>query len=130
MSFSPIVVRQEAGLLSRFGKHRFYYNIKGGYLQFFNYLLCYFYMAITKSAKKAARQSLKRKEQNLVYKNKIKNIVKEAKLLVSQKKNNEALKLLPDIYAILDKAAKVGVIKKNKASRSKSRLTKLISKKS
>jgi len=87
-------------------------------------------MAITKSAKKAARQSLKRKEQNLVYKNKIKNIVKEAKLLVSQKKNNEALKLLPDIYAILDKAAKVGVIKKNKASRSKSRLTKLISKKS
>ena len=39
------------------------------------------------------------------------------------------LKLLPDIYQALDKAAKVGIIKKNNASRRKSRLTKLIDKK-
>ena len=86
-------------------------------------------MAITKSAKKAARQSLTRKEHNSAYKNKIKVLVKQAKLLVSQKKNNDAKKILPEIYAILDKAAKVGVIKKNHASRHKSRLTKLIDKK-
>lgn len=86
-------------------------------------------MAITKSAKKAIRQSAARKERNIVYKNKIKNLVKEAKILVLAKKMAEAKKLLPDIYASLDKAAKVGVIKKNKASRSKSRLTKLIDKK-
>ncbi|OGZ84312.1 MAG: 30S ribosomal protein S20 [Candidatus Staskawiczbacteria bacterium RIFOXYD1_FULL_39_28] len=86
-------------------------------------------MAITKSAKKAIRQSAKRKVQNTAYKNKIKTLVKEAKSLVLQKKNPEALKLLPDIYAAFDKAAKIGVIKKNKASRSKSRLTKLIEKK-
>jgi small subunit ribosomal protein S20 len=87
-------------------------------------------MAITKSAKKAIRQSAKRKEQNIVYKNKIKTLVKEARILVSTKKLAEAKKLLPEIYKALDKAAKVGVIKKNNASRRKSRLTKLIDKKS
>ena len=44
-------------------------------------------------------------------------------------KEYEAKKLLPAIYQALDKAAKVGVIKKNNASRRKSRLTKLIDKK-
>ena len=86
-------------------------------------------MAITKSAKKAIRQSAARKEHNIVYKNKIKVLVKEARALVSAKKMAEAKKLLPEIYKALDKAAKVGVIKKNNASRRKSRLTKLIDKK-
>ncbi len=86
-------------------------------------------MAITKSAKKAIRQSLRRKEQNSVYKNNIKKLVKEAKSLVLVKKMDEAKKILPEIYKAFDKAAKVGVIKKNNASRHKSRLTKLIDKK-
>lgn len=86
-------------------------------------------MAITKSAKKAIRQSETHRERNLIYKNKIKKLVKEAMALVLQKKNDDAKKILPDIYAALDKAAKVGVIKKNNASRRKSRLTKLIDKK-
>jgi len=86
-------------------------------------------MAITKSAKKAIRQSARRKKQNAVYKNNIKRLVKEAQSLVSAKKTEEAKKLLPEIYSALDKAAKVGVIKKNNASRKKSRLTKLIEKK-
>jgi len=83
-------------------------------------------MAITKSAKKALRQSLKRKSKNLIYKNRIKNLLKEAKKLVSQKKVDEAKKLLPQIYKALDKTAKVGIIKKNTADRKKSRMTKLI----
>ena len=86
-------------------------------------------MAITESAKKAIRQSARRREQNIVYKDKIKKLFKEARALVLAKKLNEAQKLLPDIYSSLDKAAKVGVIKKNNASRRKSRLTKLIDKK-
>lgn len=85
-------------------------------------------MAITKSAKKALRQSIRRKAGNLIYKNKIKDLIKKARVLVLQKKINEAKSLLPQIYKILDKSAKVGVIKKNAASRSKSRITKLISK--
>ena len=86
-------------------------------------------MAITESAKKAIRQSAKRSEQNSVYKDKIKKLIKEARALVLEKKTESAKKLLPDIYAALDKAAKVGVIKKNNASRRKSRLTKMIDKK-
>lgn len=86
-------------------------------------------MAITKSAKKAIRQSASRKEHNIAYKNKIKVLVKEARALVLAKKIDEAKKILPSIYAAFDKAAKVGVIKKNNASRHKSRLTKLIDKK-
>ena len=48
--------------------------------------------------------------------------------MVSEKRIEEAKKLLPQIYKILDKSAKVNVIKKNTASRKKSRLTKLIGK--
>jgi small subunit ribosomal protein S20 len=84
-------------------------------------------MAITKSAKKAWRQSLRRRARNLIYKTKIKNLIKEARNLVLAKKIEEAKKLLPQIYKILDKAAKVGVIKKNTAARKKSRIAKLIS---
>ena len=42
---------------------------------------------------------------------------------------NKAKKLLPQIYKILDKSAKTNVIKKNTASRKKSRITKAISQK-
>ena len=83
-------------------------------------------MAITKSAKKSIRQTKRRKAQNLVYKNKIKNLIKEARDFVLQKKVNEAKKLLPFIYEALDKSVKVGVTKKNTASRKKSRMAKLI----
>ncbi|PIR01803.1 MAG: 30S ribosomal protein S20 [Candidatus Nealsonbacteria bacterium CG_4_9_14_0_2_um_filter_37_38] len=83
-------------------------------------------MPITESAKKAIRQSLKRRKRNLIYKNKTKSLIKEVKKLVSQNKIKEAKNLLPQVYKTLDKAAKVGVIKKNTAARKKSRLTKLI----
>ncbi|PIP23365.1 MAG: 30S ribosomal protein S20 [Candidatus Nealsonbacteria bacterium CG_4_10_14_0_2_um_filter_38_17] len=85
-------------------------------------------MAIIKSAKKALRQSLRRRAQNLVYKQKMKSLVKEVRNLVSQKKLEEAKKILPQIYKALDKAAKKEVIKKKAASRKKSRLTKLVNK--
>ncbi len=83
-------------------------------------------MAITKSAKKAIRQNKRRRAHNVVYLNGIKKLLKQAKDFVVQKKNKEAKELLPKVYQILDKAAKVGIIKKNTASRRKSRLTKLI----
>ncbi len=83
-------------------------------------------MPIKKSAKKALRQSKKRRAQNLRRKKKIKDLTKEIRNLISQKKIKEAKALLPQIYKILDKAAKVGTIKKNTASRKKSRITKLV----
>ena len=104
-------------------------------------------MPIIKSAKKALRQSFKRRARNLRQTKKLKNLLKEIKLLVSEKKVKEdkssfpaslsrnessaveeAKKLLAQVYKVLDKAAKTGLIKKNTASRKKSRITKLISK--
>jgi small subunit ribosomal protein S20 len=85
-------------------------------------------MAITKSAKKALRQNIKRRARNLVYKTKIKKTIKEVRSLVAEKKIEEAKKLLSQVYKILDKSAKVGVIKKNAASRKKSRLANLVNK--
>ena len=86
-------------------------------------------MPITKSAKKALRQNIRRRARNLVYKKKMKALIKEVRVLVLEKKIEEAKKLLPQIYKILDKSAKVGVIKKNTASRKKSRITQSINRK-
>lgn len=83
-------------------------------------------MPITKSAKKALRQSKKRKARNLIYKREMKDLIKKVRSLASEKKIEEAKKLLPQLYKILDKSAKVGVIKKNTAARKKSRITKLL----
>jgi len=87
-------------------------------------------MPITRSAKKALRQNKKRRERNLRQLNILKEAIKKIKKLVSENKKEEALKLLPNAYKVIDKAAKTGVIKKNNAARKKSRLSKLISKSS
>lgn len=85
-------------------------------------------MAITKSAQKAIRQNKRRRAHNLLYLNKMKGLIKEMVSFAKQKKIKEAKELLPKVYQILDKAAKVGVIKKNMASRKKSRITKMLDK--
>jgi len=81
-------------------------------------------MPITKSAKKALRQNIRRRARNIQKTRKLKNLLKEVKDLISQKKTGEAKKLLPQIYKLLDKAAKTKLIKKNTASRKKSRIAK------
>ena len=83
-------------------------------------------MAITKAAKKAIRQSKRKRIRNFQKKTELKNLLKEVKNFIVQRKIEEVKKLLPKIYKTLDKAAKTGLIKKNTASRKKSRITKLI----
>ena len=85
-------------------------------------------MPITQSAKKAWRQNIRRRTQNLRKKEAYKKAVKEYRKLILAKKVDEAKTALQRVYQALDKAAKTGVIKKNKASRLKSRLTQLIAK--
>lgn len=85
-------------------------------------------MPITKSAKKAIRQSQKRRTRNVQQRTKIKDLLKEVRSLVSQNKTKEAKELLSQVYKLLDKAAKTGLIKKNTASRKKSRIAKLLAK--
>ena len=79
-------------------------------------------MPITKSAKKALRQNEKRRVHNLSYKTQLKDLIKEIELLISEKKTEEAKQLLPKVYKIIDKSAKVGIIKKNTAARKKSKI--------
>ena len=83
-------------------------------------------MPITSSAKKALRGSKKKRVFNLRRKNEMQSVIKEYKKLVLAKKTEEAKKLIPKLQKAIDKAAKRGVIKKNTASRKKSRLLKTI----
>ncbi len=85
-------------------------------------------MPIKESAKKALRQSKKREVANLKRKKAMKDISKKIAKLAAAKKIKEAQKLIPLAYKAIDKAAKVGVIKKNAASRKKSRLMRLLKK--
>jgi len=82
-------------------------------------------MPITKSAKKALRGSLVKKAMNDRNKKNVKESIKKIEKLVKEKKQSEAKKLLSEAYSVIDKAAKRGVIKKNTASRRKSRLSKI-----
>jgi small subunit ribosomal protein S20 len=82
-------------------------------------------MAITKNAKKAHRASLKKHVFNVRRKRALTDAVKVVKkAIVTDTK--EAEKSLAAAYQAIDKAAKGGVIKKNAASRKKSRLAKAI----
>lgn len=79
-------------------------------------------MPITQSAKKALRGSKRKQAYGLKRKEAYKTAVKEVRKFISLKNRDEAQKLLPKAYRTLDKAAKTGAIKKNKASRLKSRI--------
>ena len=82
-------------------------------------------MPITESAKKAVRGSLRKKAFNDQRKRAMKEIVKKIEKLSKTDKAG-ALKMLSSAFAAIDKAAQKGVIKKNNASRKKSRLARLV----
>ncbi|MBW1724410.1 MAG: 30S ribosomal protein S20 [Deltaproteobacteria bacterium] len=83
-------------------------------------------MANHKSALKRARQNEVRRIRNKSTKTRIKNIVKDVRLAVSEKSKESALTKLDTAKSIIDKAAKKGVIHKKTASRKISRLSKNI----
>lgn len=74
-----------------------------------------------KSAKKKLRQDAKRTKSNMTYK---KTLVKTVKNMGKMKSKD-----LKSAHSIIDKAAKKGVIHKNKAARLKSRISRSKSKK-
>lgn len=78
-------------------------------------------MAITSSAKKALRSAKKKRVFNLRRKADIEKNIKAFRKLILAKDKAAALKMIPIVYQVLDKAVKTGYIKPNAASRSKSR---------
>ena len=81
-------------------------------------------MPITQSAKKAIRGSLRKKAFNDSRKRAMKEVIKKIEKIAKTDKK-EATKMLPSAFAIIDKAAKKNVIKKNNAARKKARLSRL-----
>lgn len=83
-------------------------------------------MAIIKSAKKRIKSSKNKRVFNLrrlrVMREESKKFLKE----IIKKDTGSAEKMLPNLFKSIDKAAKNGVIKKNTASRNKSRFSKQV----
>lgn len=85
-------------------------------------------MPVTKSAKKALRQSKRRQVRNLAVKSAMKETVKEFRRAIEAKDSTKARELLSLVYQKLDKAAKRNIIHQNTAARKKSRLSRLAAK--
>ena len=85
-------------------------------------------MPITQSAKKALRGSKRKRIVNVRRKDVMSDFIKKVRKLIAEKKVAEAKAILPSVYQAIDKAAKIGYIKKNNASRKKSRISALIKK--
>ena len=85
-------------------------------------------MPITSSAKKALRASKNKRVFNQRRKGTMTSVIKQIRKFVADKNVAEAAKHLAEAYKAIDKAAKTNLIKKNAASRKKSRLAKLIAK--
>ncbi len=85
-------------------------------------------MPIIKSAKKALRQSFKRRKMNIKKTEAFKGAIKAVNAFKGSaaEKGEEAKAVLAKAYKALDKAAKTGVIKKKTAARKKSRLARFL----
>ncbi len=77
-----------------------------------------------KSAKKKARQDVKRKARNRNYSKQIDDIMNDMKT-----GKNAKTASVSKAYSVIDKAAKKNIIHKNKADRMKRKVSRLIAKK-
>ncbi len=83
-------------------------------------------MANHSSALKRVRQNEKRRLRNRVAMGQMRTAIKKYRALVSEKRNEDALKSLPSVYELIDRTRKKGVIHANTAARYKSRLARML----
>ena len=83
-------------------------------------------MPIKHAALRQMRKDRKRAVRNQGVLSELKTLKKQLRALVSEQKRDEALKLLPTLMKRFDRAATKHLIHRNVASRTKSRLTKLL----
>lgn len=83
-------------------------------------------MPIKQSAKKAAKQSLKRKAVNSEFKVMMKDATKAVKKLIANGEVSSVLEALVHAQKRIDKAAKRNIISKESAGRKKSNLMKAV----
>ena len=82
-------------------------------------------MAHTRSALKQARQNIKRRIQNRVYRSTARTYIKRTRALIEGGDLEQAQVTVRSAIRALDKAAQKGVIHKKNAARRKSRLMRL-----
>mgnify|MGYP000504065563 CR=1 FL=1 len=80
------------------------------------------------SARKRARQNLKRRERNQAVKSAIKTIFKKAELMITEQPEDSA-EVVKKAISLLDRAAAKRIIHPNKSARKKSRLMKKLNQK-
>lgn len=85
-------------------------------------------MAITRSAKKAHRQSLRRRVFNAVRKDSASSAVKSLRKLIAAGDKKAARAQMSLVQKALDKGVKTGALDRNTVARKKSRLSKLVKK--
>lgn len=79
-------------------------------------------MANHYSALKRVRQDERRTEFNRRNKTQLRHQIRAIRKLITEKNGAGALALLPQTFSVIDRSAKLGVIKKNTAARYKSNL--------
>ncbi len=85
-------------------------------------------MPLTTSAKKALRNSKRKRVFNVKKKELLNKAIKQVKKLVAGKKMKEAMAFMPEVQKIIDKSIKTGLLKKNTGARKKSRISAMIKK--
>ncbi len=85
-------------------------------------------MANTKSAKKAARQNIKRRLRNRYHLSRMKTYIKKFRKMIEEGKLEEAKKFLPEVQKIIMHTWSKGVITKKEASRRISRVYEILNK--
>jgi small subunit ribosomal protein S20 len=79
-------------------------------------------MANTYSALKRVRQTERKTEVNRKSKTRLRHQIRAMRRVILAKDAAAAAQLLPKTFSVIDRSAKVGIIKKNTAARYKSKL--------
>ncbi len=83
-------------------------------------------MANHLSALKRVRQEARRTEFNRKSKTRLRHTIRAMRRALAAKDPSGAVALLPATFSVIDRSARVGIIKKNTAARYKSRMHKRI----
>jgi small subunit ribosomal protein S20 len=74
------------------------------------------------SAKKRARQAVKRRDRNVAQRSMVRTYIKKVVKAIEAKDKNAAVAAYAEMVPVVDRFAVKGIIHKNKAARHKSRL--------
>jgi len=79
-------------------------------------------MANTYSALKRIRQTERRNAMNTQRRSRLRHQIRSIRRAIQSKDASAATALLPKTFSLIDRAAKIGIIKQNTAARYKSKL--------